>query len=290
MAAAAGEADRELTSDYLVAQLQEPILDEDFESGLSLAEMRRNAPGRIDVAHCVRGLDGPLATGQVGRGGQPVLRSQSNRFVDANLDLSAAPSSKKTPRSHPNVSSELLISAYSQTGRPYVSGGRNPKTGFDGPGLVHWAYAQQSVKIPQSASELVSKGYAIGREDLRPGDILVYKVPSSAEYLVGIYTGNGNFILASSKLDVVAETAAFGSDYGPYFLGGRRYVDDPLAAPLSDDVKTAVANGAVKTALLALGDSGPKPANIYGATKKPPKNTPKRKGPRRSGSKRRTRS
>jgi cell wall-associated NlpC family hydrolase len=122
--------------------------------------------------------------------------------------------------------------------------------------------------------------------ELRPGDILAYRPPKVGDYLVGIYTGNGNFILASQGLKVVTETAAFGSDYGPWFVGGRRYVDDPSAAPLPDEIKTDVANRAVKLALLAMGDNIPRPENIYGGPVRKPRSATARRSrtTRRSGS------
>jgi cell wall-associated NlpC family hydrolase len=238
-------------------------------------------PDMIDLSICLRGLEGNLATGRVGQNmnGRP----QSGP-VAVQADLGLAPSSGRSPRPHPRLTNDLLVSAYGQSGRPFRDGGRSPQTGFDSPGLVSWVYGQNGVKLPQTAQELVARGKAIGRDDLRPGDVLAYKTPKSAGFLVGIYTGNGNFILASPSFNVVTETAAFGADYGPYFLGGRRFIDDPEAAPLGDDLKTAVANGAVKTALMALGDDVPKPANIYGGTtKKTAKPVAKRKS--RSASK-----
>jgi hypothetical protein len=70
---------------------------------------------------------------------------------------------------------------------------------------------------------------------------------------VGIYSGQGNFLHASPKAGVVTETDAFGPQYAPYFLNGRRFFDDPGAAPLSDNQKMAATSTAVKLALTELG-------------------------------------
>jgi cell wall-associated NlpC family hydrolase len=238
-----------------------------------LEEVSVRKPDMIDLSICVNGLQGRLATGQVGQsmlGGynQGPGPSVDESIISSATNPSLAPSSNKNLRSKAHMTKEILVSAYSQSGQPFKVGGRSPQTGFDGPGLVSWVYTQNGIKVPQSAQDLVAKGVAVKRENLRPGDIVAYQTPKSTGYLVGIYTGNGNFIHASQKFNVVSETAAFGTDFGPYFLGGRRYVDDPEAAPLNDDLKTAVANGAVKTALMNLGDNVPKPANIYGGASK----------------------
>jgi hypothetical protein len=55
--------------------------------------------------------------------------------------------------------------------------------------------------------------------------------------------------------------------------------------PLNDDLKTAVANGAVKTALMNLGDNVPKPANIYGGATKKQKSKQKTTSKRKTSSK-----
>ncbi|MDR1487144.1 MAG: C40 family peptidase [Deltaproteobacteria bacterium] len=245
----------------------------------------------INQSSCVRGLTGSLSTGRAGtnflanyaRAGSVVSKTLDDNASIAALDFDNAPSSKKSLRLHNELTNQLLFDAYGQTGRPYRSAGKAPQTGFDDAGLVHWIYSQEGVKVPQNVKDQVANGQAVARDDLRPGDILVYKTPKTVDYLVGIYTGNGNFILASSKFDVVTETAAFGTDFGPYFIGGRRYIDDPSAAPLSNDLKAAATNGAVKVALSNMGDNIPKPSNIYGGnSKKPPqKNKPRRNRRRR---------
>ncbi|MDR1657429.1 MAG: C40 family peptidase [Deltaproteobacteria bacterium] len=250
----------------------------------------------INPRLCVQGLSGNLSTGAAGRnllatyGLLPkragVATALEDRLSIAALDDDRAPSSKKSLRLHKGITNQLLFDAYTQSGQPYQSGGRTPATGFDPAGFVNWVYAQEGIKIPQSASEQVAKGWAVTREELRPGDILFYNTPKTEGYLVGIFTGNGNFILASSNLKVVSETAAFGIDYGPYFVGGRRYVDDPIASPLSDSLKTAAANGAVKVALLSMGSDIPKPTNIYGGSAKT--KTSKKARPKKSSTRKKT--
>lgn len=271
-------------------ELQETELQEK-----ELQEKELQEKELIDPFLCVRGLSGNLTTGRVGRnilaeyGLVPKITLISAALDDqatiSSLDDDKAPSSKKALRLNSEFTTKLLFEAYSQTGRPFLSGGRTPQTGFDEAGLVYWAYGKEGVKLPTQASQQVAQGRAITREELRPGDILVYDTPKTTGYLVGIYTGNGNFILASSKLNVVTETAAFGTDYGPYFVGARRYVDDPNAAPLSETLKTAAANGAVKVALIAMGDNIPKPSNIYGSSAKKSKTSKKSRRSKKTTSK-----
>ncbi|MDR1546774.1 MAG: C40 family peptidase [Deltaproteobacteria bacterium] len=253
-----------------------------------------DAPKLIDLPTCVKGLTRELSTGLAGGNFLAYFGRVSRDRFTADLDQAAsaaavefdrAPSSKKSLRLHNDLTGQLLLNAYGLTGRPYRAGGRLPQTGFDEAGLIQFVYGQEGLKLPPTAADQVAKGQAVAREELRPGDVLVYRLPKTGNYLLGLYSGNGNFILASSKLSVVTETAAFGTEYGPWFIGGRRYVDDPAAAPLSDELKTMAANGAVKLALSAMGDNIPKPTNIYGSTgKKSIKRSVKK--PRRAATKR----
>ena len=149
----------------------------------------------------------------------------------------------------------LLTAAYEQTGRHYKIGGFSPLAGFDAAGYTHWVFSREGLDLPQTPAGLAAAGVAVTREDLRPGDVLIYRNPADkvGGWHVGIYSGQGNFLHASPKAGVVTETDAFGPQYAPYFQGGRRFFDDPGAAPLSDSQKMAVTSTAVKLALAELG-------------------------------------
>jgi cell wall-associated NlpC family hydrolase len=245
----------------------------------------------IDFSTMTKGLNlnGRLTTATVGSdllasyGRLPKRVSLNVGDRIAALDYDNAPRSSRYLRMSQGLTNRLLANAYGQTGRPYRSGGRGPATGFDEAGFVMWLFAQEGVKIPAQTDALVAAGQAVARDELRPGDVLVYRSPKENGYDVGVYSGNGNFIHASKKHRGVSEAAAFDTEIGPYFVGGRRFVDDPKAAPLSDEIKTAATNGAVKLALSEMGDNLPKPANIYGSPKKPKSKYKKAKSSRRGG-------
>ncbi|MDR1086068.1 MAG: C40 family peptidase [Deltaproteobacteria bacterium] len=228
----------------------------------------------INVPTAVQGLTGRLTTGSAGTdflakyGRLPRKSATVLGESLAALDYDSAPRSTRFLRMSQGVTDRLLVSAYSQTGRPFQDGGRSPKTGFDDAGFISWLFAQEGVRLPTTAAAQVAAGQAVARDELRPGDLLVYKLPKAQGYVVGLYSGNGNIILASQRHRGITEAAAFDTEYGPYFVGGRRFVDDPKAAPLSDEIKTEATNGGVKLALAELGDNIPKPANIYGGAAK----------------------
>jgi cell wall-associated NlpC family hydrolase len=170
----------------------------------------------------------------------------------------------------------LLTLAYEQTGRHYKIGGFSPVSGFDAPGYTCWVFAREGLNLPKTPAALAAAGTAVAKEDLRPGDVLIYRNPTDQVngWHVGIYSGQGNFLHASPKAGVVTETDAFGPQYAPYFLTGRRFFNDPEAAPLSDEQKTAATSTAVK---LALAELGPNDKIVRPAPAKPrpkPKSAP----------------
>lgn len=244
----------------------EAVFDDHFSGGL------------INQFACTKGLTGDLATGQAGllllaasgmsvEGIETLADTLATSLIMAEnvSGINPAPSAGTADTADSSstfLSGKLsgktegiLVTAYEQAGRRYKAGGQNPAAGFDAAGFTRWVYGQRGINLPQGAKMQAAAGRHVAKEELRPGDILVYHDPSGGneEYHVGIYTGQGNFLHAVAKSGVVTETAAFGLQYSPYFIGGRRYFDDPQAAPLSDSRKIAAASQAVKLALSELG-------------------------------------
>ncbi len=235
-----------------------------------------NAAGDvIDISASTRGLSGDLKTARAGQG------LLADNGLARPLDGGAAPPafgdyaepapSAPTPiQVKANSTAALLTAAYEQTGRPYKSGGQNPAAGFDAAGFTRWVYGQRGLSIPRDAKRQAAFGRQIAKEDVRPGDLLVYRDPSAKD------------LHAAAKSGVVTETDAFGPQFSPYFVGARRYFDDPKAAPLSDEQKMTAASSAVKTALSELGPEDQPQRQAYSK----PKRTVKAKA-RRSVKKRR---
>ncbi|MDR2339115.1 MAG: C40 family peptidase [Deltaproteobacteria bacterium] len=258
------------------SSLSDPYLEKDAAPYLN--EERSYAEDEatlINASAAVRGLNGKLTTAHAGQtlladNGFKVRGPSSSATVATTASkyfTDDAPGTSKRLKTSKGLTSNLLTTAYSLTGRPYLDGGMTPENGFDDLGFVSYVYSKAGAAIfPKNAKGALSAGRPVTKEALRPGDVLVYRNPrNESQYLLGIYTGNGNFLLSSSRLKLVSETAAFGIDYGPYFVGGRRYFEDDAAAPLSDSMKMAATNGAVKQALANL---GPIPKTTYKATTK----------------------
>lgn len=85
---------------------------------------------------------------------------------------------------------------------PYVYGGASPK-GFDCSGFTMYIFSQFGYSLPHSAtSQWNSSGEYVEREDLQPGDLVLFCDPSRSNGKacshVGIYIGDNEFVHASS--------------------------------------------------------------------------------------------
>jgi cell wall-associated NlpC family hydrolase len=261
-----------------VAALDDPYLanygspDDEFD-----ADSVSDGPEQlIDPAIAAKGLEGRLSTWRTGETLTVANLRNSSSGQNANFSPAVyrddAPSSAKSLRTNKGLTASVLTNAYAETGKPYLATAGSPDKGFDNVGFVVHVYAKSGVRVPaKGAKEIMANGKAVTKDELRPGDMLVYRDPKDrARHVLGIYSGNGNFLLASNRLNIVTETAAFGTDYGPYFVGGRRFYDDPESQPLPETMKMAVTNGAVIAALKELGDRKPSyaPTKVTKKTKK----------------------
>lgn len=240
----------------------------------------------IDLVSFTKGLDGSFSTARAGQTlladnglARPVNGAMSLPTPEPGDYVEPAPSATTSLQVKANATAGLLMTAYGQTGRPYKNGGLNPASGFDAAGFTRWVYGQRGITLPKTAARQAVGGRQIAKEDVRPGDLLVYRDPAAqGSFHVGIYTGKGNFLHAAAKSGVVTETDAFGPQFSPYFVEARRYYDDPKAAPLSDSEKMTAASSAVKTALSELGAEDQPERQAYSKPRK--KFSPKAKARR----------
>ncbi|CAG7600434.1 C40 family peptidase [Actinacidiphila bryophytorum] len=82
--------------------------------------------------------------------------------------------------------------ALAQRGKPYVWGATGPGS-YDCSGLTQAAYRAAGVTIGRTTSDQATKGIAVSKADLRPGDLVFFYSGLSH---VGIYLGNGQIVHA----------------------------------------------------------------------------------------------
>jgi cell wall-associated NlpC family hydrolase len=123
-----------------------------------------------------------------------------------------AASVPQAARAPHELRSAIVSSAEAMIGRPYRYGGSTP-AGFDCSGLVHYTYTRAGVVgLPRTASALEDHARPIGLDELRPADLLFFRLDGRKAQHVGIYAGEGEFIHAPSRGGRV-ERVSFEHDY-----------------------------------------------------------------------------
>lgn len=122
-------------------------------------------------------------------------------------------------QTNPQGDNEIINTAKSFLGTPYVWGGTSP-SGFDCSGFTQYVLAQNGKSIPRTSQEQFASGQAVDKSQLQAGDLVFYGNGEATH--VGIYEGNNKIIHSPHTGDVVKE-----SDFSTYwtsaYLGARRY-------------------------------------------------------------------
>lgn len=94
--------------------------------------------------------------------------------------------------------SEIFNIAQEFLGVPYRYGGGDP-SGFDCSGLVQFSHFNAGISVPRTASAQYKAAHPITRSELKPGDVIFFRVNWRKISHVGIYAGQGKFIHAPSS-------------------------------------------------------------------------------------------
>lgn len=88
--------------------------------------------------------------------------------------------------------------ARSLLGTPYARGGTGPG-GFDCSGLVQYVFRQVGIDLPRSSREQYGKVSLVSLKELKPGDLLFFRIARRRISHVGIYVDEDRFIHAPSN-------------------------------------------------------------------------------------------
>jgi len=92
----------------------------------------------------------------------------------------------------------VVSAARHQIGAPYHYGGSTPR-GFDCSGLVHYAYQRAGIEVPRTTGGLLRSAHRVPLSQLRPGDVLFFRITPPKISHVGLYVGHGRFVHAPSS-------------------------------------------------------------------------------------------
>lgn len=99
--------------------------------------------------------------------------------------------------------SELVELAKKYIGVPYVYGGTTPR-GFDCSGYTQYVYKKLGITLNRTAASQASNGIIVAREDMQPGDLVIFSNTVGRRFgtHIGLYLGNGKIIHAGSSRGV----------------------------------------------------------------------------------------
>ena len=120
----------------------------------------------------------------------------------------------------------VLEAAETRIGAPYRYGGSGPDA-FDCSGLVAYAHRQIGIAVPRTAAEQFSKATPVERRELRPGDLVFFRLSGRDVGHVGIYAGDDRFVHAPQSGGHVRLASLEDEWYRQRFVGAGRFYVEP---------------------------------------------------------------
>ena len=118
---------------------------------------------------------------------------------------------------------KLFHFVYDWIGTPYRFGGSSRK-GIDCSAFTKQLYSDVfNLSIRRSSRDIFSMVSPVGKDELKEGDLVFFKIHSRSISHVGIYLGNNRFAHASSK--GVAISSLDDAYYSRYFYKGGRMLE-----------------------------------------------------------------
>lgn len=134
---------------------------------------------------------------------------------------------------------KLFHFVYDWIGTPYHFGGSS-RRGIDCSAFTKELYSEVfNLDIKRNSRDIFSMVNPVGKDDLKEGDLVFFKIHSRSISHVGIYLGDGRFAHASSR--GVAVSSINDAYYSRYFYRGGRMLASlkaELTAGAADDKDT----------------------------------------------------
>ncbi|WP_258000281.1 C40 family peptidase [Bacillus sp. Marseille-P3661] len=124
-----------------------------------------------------------------------------------------------------NMVEEVIESAKTYIGVPYKTAGSSP-SGFDCSGFVNYVFeTENGINTERQAATLYKQGTSVEKAELKKGDLVFFNTSGSRISHVGIYTGNNEFIHASSSKGVMISSINDPYYWGSRYIGAKRILE-----------------------------------------------------------------
>jgi cell wall-associated NlpC family hydrolase len=120
---------------------------------------------------------------------------------------------------------EIVRTAESFIGVPYLYGGSSPDEGFDCSGLTMAVYDLNGLRLPRSSREQYGTGDPVPRRELTKGDLVFFSTKMDGKVShVGVYIGDGRFIHAPGQGRKITVDALSSRYFERRYVGARTYI------------------------------------------------------------------
>ncbi|MBK1716770.1 C40 family peptidase [Thiocystis violacea] len=117
---------------------------------------------------------------------------------------------------------DVVLTGLAQIGTPYVYGGSAPAKGFDCSGLTYYAHHEAGLSIPRTAAAQHKAAKPVGKNQLKPGDMVFFKTGPTA-YHVGLMIDGRRFVHASTSRSQVRVSNLDSPYWQARYLGAGTY-------------------------------------------------------------------
>ncbi|HYE79555.1 MAG TPA: LysM peptidoglycan-binding domain-containing protein [bacterium] len=136
--------------------------------------------------------------------------------VEANRNTRALPSRDTS------IQQRVVKYALQFQGTPYKWAGTDLRRGVDCSGFVLAVYKNFGKNLPHSSKAMAGVGQRVRREELQPGDIILFHTTRSGISHAGLYLGGGKFIHASTNQRKVRIDSLSDAYYNRAYVTARR--------------------------------------------------------------------
>lgn len=125
----------------------------------------------------------------------------------------------------PYLRREIVRTAKSFLGVPYLWGGSSSDEGFDCSGLTMAVYQYNGLNLPRSSREQYEYGTPVERKQLAEGDLVFFRTSGTQQVShVGVYIGGGRFIHAPGRGKKISTASLFRRYFARRYAGARNYL------------------------------------------------------------------